>query len=601
MGNYTIRLKSNGENLLLPLRSKDDIDFWEDYFDKGNSQYVYNDYSYYFSIEDEKGDLIKADNVFINNEIIDEKDFVSGNKKLSVFRECFGFVKIEVIVMGKSYITSNIKVAMKKRLINDSIINMIEYIYDNCDEYLYEEHKYSKIESGVKPHKNISVAAKLSLVNDIINTYKREYSVLKYSAQSKPVYTNKIGNFNELQSININTINYIVNHPEELQPVNYNSGIFLNKQYYQPNKTLVESISYSYDIYENQIVLGFLITVINDLDIMKKTVEDSKTNIHTKCNKDEYIDSTYYVYNRNTRFLDEIAKEIDNYKTIIQRIYLEYKKIFKISGMYISELPKYTSIFSKIVSYHSIFELIVKWINSGNYDLAKSDLILSFVYISKIYEYFCLLKINRSIKKCDFELINEFAFKYMENKYYHNTIYNNTFEFKKGDVYLTVYYQPIIYGKKNKHQIYNKLNLFRSTTISIMSPNANAMIDNREEYRGNYYVPDFIIKLQKDNIEKYYIIDSKHSSSNNVKRYQLPYLVYKYLYSLNPVKHSAQISGLCILCGKENVNATENLHDIAYSYQVQISPSAHICTITGNEVSNDIDLINYIREIENMQ
>ena len=153
---------------------------------------------------------------------------------------------------------------------------MIDYIYDNCDDYLYEEHKYSEIESGVKSNINISIEAKLSMLGEVIDTYKREYNVLKHSAQSKPVNSNKIGNFNELRNINVNTMNYIVNHPEELQPVKYNSGIIVNKRYYQPRKTLVQSISYSYDIYENQIILGFLIMVINDLNIMKKVIEDSK-------------------------------------------------------------------------------------------------------------------------------------------------------------------------------------------------------------------------------------------------------------------------------------------------------------------------------------
>lgn len=595
MSKYTLCLKTGNEELRLSLREKERVDYFEEYFDRGNGQYVYNDCAYYFSVEDEKGTQVKINDLFINNEKIEDRGFITGHKSICVFLECFGFVKLEVIIMGEAYITLNIRVAMRENLINNNIINMIDYIYDNCDDYLYEEHKYSEIESGVKSNINISIEAKLSMLGEIIDTYKREYNVLKHSAQSKPVNSNKIGNFNELRNINVNTMNYIVNHPEELQPVNYNSGIIVNKRYYQPRKTLVQSISYSYDIYENQIILGFLIMVINDLNIMKKVIEDSKKNNYKRYQKDGYIDSTYYIYNRNAKFLDELIKKIDENISVIQMIYWEYKNIFKISGLQLSDLPRYTNIFRRVMPYHAIFELIVKWINSGNYNLAKSDLILSFISVSKIYEYFCLLKINHSIENCDYELIHGFPFKYMENKYYHNTTYNNTFKFKKGDIYLTVYYQPVIYGKRGKFEIYNNLKLFRSTTISIADPNINAMLDDREEQRGNYYVPDFVLKIQKDDIENYYILDSKHSSSNNIKRYQLPSLVYKYLYSLNTFKHTERIAGLCILCGKEDVNTTENLHDIAYHYQIQINPSAYICTITGNDVYNDTDLTDYIK------
>ena len=49
---------------------------------------------------------------------------------------------------------------------------MVDYIYDNSEQFLYEEHRYSKISSGFKPASTISIDSKLALLNKIYDVYK---------------------------------------------------------------------------------------------------------------------------------------------------------------------------------------------------------------------------------------------------------------------------------------------------------------------------------------------------------------------------------------------------------------------------------------------
>lgn len=592
MSNYILHLKNDNYNIKLPLFLKEANDFLDDYFDKCSGEYVYNDYTYSLSITDESGRSISGECLFVNNEIIE--DYV---KPSCIFRECFGIIRIEVIISGASYITQNTRVAMKESSINSSIINMIDYIYDNCDKFLYEEHKYSKSEFGVMPNEKISIDTKLSLINEIYDVYVKGYNILKHSAQTKLVNANKIGDFNELLSIGQNTINYIVNHTEELQPVNYNSGISVNKQYYEPRKTLVQSVAYSCDIYENQVIVGFLKTVVQDLDDIKSTVEKSKSLNAIPYRRNGYVDSAYYIYTRNTKMLNSYLEGINACLLKIQKLYVEYKRILNVSDITVVAIPRYTNIFRRIMPYNIMFKKIFKWFNCGNYDLSKSDLLLSFVSISKIYEYFCLLKINLSLEKCGFNLVSGFPFKYAENQYYHNTSYNNTFVFSKDNVNVTVYYQPIIYGKTYGRERPNGIGLFRNTTISITNSAALALLDESEANRGNYYVPDYLIKISNVDTTNYYILDAKHSSSNTIKRYQLPYLVFKYLFSISALSKDGNVAGMCILCGKSATNSSECLYDVADKFNIQVTPCAQICNITGSDVDNDTDLVAYINRI----
>lgn len=597
MSKYILYLKTQNYTKKIPLSIKED-DLFNDYLNKGTSEYVHNDYAYYLSVRDEEDNVVHIERLFVNNEIIDDQKFLIGNKSECIFLECFGVVKVEIIIDDISYVTSNIRVVMKEDAINSSIINMIDYIYENCDDYLYEEHKNSKSVTGINPSNNISIDTKLSMLNDIYDIYIKGYNILKNSAQTKLENVTKVGDFNELQSVGSNTIDYIVNHPEELEPVDYNSGIALNKQHYQPRKTLVQSVTYSFDIYENQVVVGFLKTVVRELKEIKDLVEKHKKRNITPYKRDGYVDSSFYIYTRNIKMLNNYLERIDESVVRFQKLFFEYKRILNVTDYKVISQPKYTNVFREIMPYNIIFETISKWFNCGNYDLAKSDLLLSFVSISKIYEYFCLLKINRSLKDSGYCMVKSYPFKYLESKYYHNTIYNNTFEFLKNDISVTVYYQPIIYGKVASRDRVNGIGVFRTTSVSIKEPAILAIIDDNEPQRGNCYVPDYLIKISKNHETDYYILDAKHSSVNNIERYQLPYLIFKYLFSICTFPQGKNIKGLCILCGKAKSNSSKNLYDIANELSISLSPQATICQVTGNDVDNNDELLEYVRQIE---
>lgn len=215
-----------------------------------------------------------------------------------------------------------------------------------------------------------------------------------------------------------------------------------------------------------------------------------------------------------------------------------------------------------------------------------------------------MIKINRSFEKCGFNKIDGYANSYTETRYYTNTVYNNTFEFKKDNINATVYYQPVIYGKLSSRERPNGIDLFRNTSISISEPNALALFDDREPKKGNYYTPDYVIKIAFDSKISYYIMDAKHSNPKNIKRYQLPYLTFKYLFSHSPTLPNVSIMGLYVLCGKTdthiNDNSLENLRDIANSISTRVLPEAQIINLTGLDVEQDsqiIDLINHLIDI----
>ena len=112
-------------------------------------------------------------------------------------------------------------------------------------------------------------------------------------------------------------------------------------------------------------------------------------------------------------------------------------------------------------------------------------------------------------------------------------------------------------------------------------------MNNDREIEGNYYLPDFIIKVQIDDDNKYLIADAKYSNQNSVKSFYFPNLAYKYIFSLTSLRENDKIMGLCAINGKSDAEPSK-LTSIYTEYIPKSQlPYADILTLT--EDGNDSD------------
>ena len=549
-----------------------------DCFDIPNGkEVVFNDNSYLFSL---LGVTLLPSKVYINDEAYDvELHSKESDEVIFKLKECdkpflqsFGAIKIEVELDGEQYYSKSIAVMVSNTDINNGVLNMIEYIYNNCEDYLYEEHKYSSILAGIKENDIISLEAKIAFLEQTLEIYKQSYQYLKTNPYSKLEKTESIDSFDKLQSVSQRTIQYITNNIDELAVVNYDTGIRFNNQYYQPKRILIERNSYSYDVYENQIIIGFLKTLVSEIiatinNLLEKTYLKSKSPII-----DGYIDSMYQIFSRSIKRINGYVEALRKLQNSYQQMYYFYSKLFNISADMVKALPIVTPVFRSINAYRQIYLVIHNWFAVGNYDLGKDELLLSFISTSKIYEYYCLIKMLCYINNTtDFNLTESKRVKYfVNNNYYTDTKYNNTFIFENDRIKLTLFFQPVIYGDD---RAFNGLDVFRNTT-------SNSKIDNNG--RGKTYTPDYIIKVEYGDKSDYLILDAKFSTPENIRRHQLQELVYKYLFSVSPLNKNDEILGLYILCGKKTGKDTVDIiHDLAVRMGRSIKPFAEILVVNG--------------------
>ena len=549
-----------------------------DYFDIPNGkEVVYSDNQYLFLLS---GTVAIPSKVYINDEAYDVElcSLKAGVIQFRLkdcdrpFLQSFGAIRIEVLLDGKQYYSRSIAVLVSNSEINKDVINMIEYIYENCEDYLYEEHKYSSIPSGIKENEIISLEAKIAFLEETLDIYKKSYQYIKTNPYCKLEKTEVVDSFNKLQSVSQRTIQYIANNIDELAVVNYDTGIRYNNQYYQPNRILVEKNSYSYDVYENRVIVGFLKKLVSEINITIKSLMEKTYLKNRNSTKDGYIDSMYQIFSRSIKRINGYIDSFKNLQDKYQQLYYFYTKLFNISVDTVKSLPVFTSVFRSINAYRQIYIVIKKWFSIGNYDLGRDELLLSFISTSKIYEYYCLIKMLCHItRNTDYDLKESKCISYrVNNSYYEDTKYNNTFIFENGISKITLYFQPVIY---DNDRAFNGLYLFRNTST-------NAKKDNNN--KGKTYTPDYIIKFEYDSTVDYIILDAKFSTNENIRLHQLQELVYKYIFSISTLNKNDHKKGLYILCGKKHGNDEESIvHDLAQRIGRSVTPFADILVMNG--------------------
>ena len=571
MDTITLKLKPKyHEEIELILQT----DKESDYFDIPNGkEVVYSDNQYLFLLS---GTVAIPSKVYINDEAYDVElcSLKAGVIQFRLkdcdrpFLQSFGAIRIEVLLDGKQYYSRSIAVLVSNSEINKDVINMIEYIYENCEDYLYEEHKYSSIPSGIKENEIISLEAKIAFLEETLDIYKKSYQYIKTNPYCKLEKTEAVDSFNKLQSVSQRTIQYIANNIDELAVVNYDTGIRYNNQYYQPNRILVEKNSYSYDVYENRVIVGFLKKLVSEINITIKSLMEKTYLKNRNSTKDGYIDSMYQIFSRSIKRINGYIDSLKNLQDKYQQLYYFYTKLFHISVDTVKSLPVFTSVFRSINAYRQIYIVIKKWFSIGNYDLGRDELLLSFISTSKIYEYYCLIKMLCHItRNTDYDLKESKCISY---SYYEDTKYNNTFIFGNGISKITLYFQPVIY---DNDRAFNGLYLFRNTST-------NAKKDNNN--KGKTYTPDYIIKFEYDSTVDYIILDAKFSTNENIRLHQLQELVYKYIFSISTLNKNDLKKGLYILCGKKHGNDEESIvHDLAQKIGRSVTPFADILVMNG--------------------
>ena len=471
---------------------------------------------------------------------------------------------------------------MRHGELNNAVKAMVNYVYSNQELLLLNGEPKAKNPANLKESGYQNLSAQIILAEEIAAVYESSFGYFKANSRFKLDKISKVDRFEHLQYVTPATVQFIATHPEELRRMSSYSGIRIGNSVYQPEKTLSMHNECSYDIYENQVVLGFIRKMIDSIDELYGHCCSLLEQIPGNENYgDEYIYSSFFMFPETKRMLENGLARLTNLRTKFAHLWTMYSGALKIKPEIIINEPRPSHVFLSVPQYNRIFVQIHKWFQFGIYDFTKENFMLSFIKISSLYEGYLLAKMIAYFQSRGYviESTRKRVYPTRRNWKYKNTNCVNTFFFRNDRHKLTLYYQPVIYDTDESG--INGIGLIRNNSIPVLKGDSD---DNR--LGSHYYSPDYLIKMEDDSSARYLILDAKFSDLACVRRHHVRDLAFKYLFSISPVRPVDTVVGLCIIYGKcKFSNQIQSAYDKQLQNQ-QITPITELLPLIES-VAND--------------
>lgn len=443
--------------------------------------------------------------------------------KLNTFEGYYGWIKISASVPDFPKIsTGYIYVTPKDEKVQAQIIKMIEYIVNRSKKINFPENINDLFGIGTDGmNTNFKT---VDLINRIYEEYERNFRHFYNNSRAKLSEVKSVDSIEKLSGFSQETARFIVTQPQYLTetaegPVKFTDKNF-KERFFSPLKTLVSSNKKSFNIYENQLILGFL----------KHVIEWNKDSEDVLSFKD------YFHLANEGKTFDFIKK--DELQKKLRLAYDKYKSIFgNVDAISVDSLPAVTHIFKNVNHYQNLYKYMRMFFLGGIISPSEENAVRWYLDTSsKIYEYYVFLKLDEAIEKDGFERI---AINQGDN------ILPKSFSYKKGAETKTLYYEPEIRFKR----INSGLNLERFSPASLY-------YEDFQNGKIPLYTPDFVIKyIDGKGNEIYEIADAKFSDFNTVRNYYMPPSIFKYLASVEAI-NGAKISGLTLYYCKGDASET---------------------------------------------
>ena len=371
--------------------------------------------------------------------------------------------------------------------------------------------------------------------------------------------TKKIVNFTPNSFINYDSISWLSNNLEEISECGSqdNFDIKIDKKHYKIKNILIQELLEDTDIYENQVIHGFVNVLIGKVIFIIN--EYNKRNINHS--KNSNINGYFSLYSKIQNFQSSINKnlleKLNYYLRELLRIRSILKSNLKVSRI-ITTQPVITLKVKNNISYQTIFRKMIELKKLGNPDWTLYDELNSIRDIPKLFEYytFCLTKriIENTIKSSFFSK-NGFLFSERENE--------NSISFFYNNFYIDIFYEPKIWGDKDTLGVLP--NLINSEAWEINNSRINPRKNKFKGEKSRHRSPDIVVRLDLNGNEKFIILDAKYTNDFLAWETYLPDLVMKYIHGIHSKSGNNTTLALMVLSPSEQ---STTRHYLDYDFTI---------------------------------
>lgn len=470
--------------------------------------------------------LIRSNEVFDNIELFigdysirlnfNENSSCYETDRAIIFNGCFDLACISLnfdVDYGeeKIYYSEYLRIATTKQT-TKQVEQMLYEIENNIPNFLEICFSHNMKKSGLHENDIRSIWNTLKIIDEIIDVYEDSYGYFRNHKKSVVKQEAAILDVKSMRKINQDSLIWLTNNPDNLIETKKESAIKYKGKKYLPTKIKTYVSKYSYNIYENKVVLGFLKTVIDyvsnqivgfDREILELNNIPNDIIIQ--------IPNTHVLTGRSVfLYYKKVLERFEKKREILQELYYRYIRILECDADTVIGLPKLTNTFKQVYHYRICYECMVKWFKLGDYTFNHLNYLFKLKTLSRIFEYYCLIKLQSAILQNGYVLKEASRITYDIEDDIENI--NNKYIFSGHGQEITLFYEPTIWTNRVNEEI----NLYSTGYNFIKSK------------WSDKWSPDFVLKIVTSINEYYYIIDAKYSKERNVNRIYLPQLILKY-------------------------------------------------------------------------
>lgn len=437
-------------------------------------------------------------------------------EKDNMFGGCFDLTCVSINIDNgygeeSTYYSEYLRIATTKQTARQ-VEQMLSEIENNLPNFLEVCFSQSRKKAGLIKNDKRSIWNTLKIFDEIISVYEENYGYFSNHKKSVVKQDAAIVDVKSMRKINQESLIWIASNPDNLVGTEKESVIKYKEKYYAPAKIKTYISRYSYDIYENRMVLGFLQSIIEYINSQvagfKREISELE-NIPNSIiiqlpNTHELTGRCIYVYYKG------VIERFEEKRDVLQEMFYRYARVLECVADNVVGLPKLTNTFKQVYHYRVCYECMVKWFEAGDYSFEHLNYLFKLKTLSRIFEYYCLIKLQTAIVRNGYALTDASRVVYDIEDNFEDI--NNKYVFSGHGYEITLLYEPSIWVNR----LNDGMNLY-STGYNFSKCKWN-----------DKWTPDFVLKIATYSNEYYYILDAKYSNFQNVKKRYISDLVLKY-------------------------------------------------------------------------
>lgn len=463
---------------------------------------------------------------------------------------------------------------LAKKLNAERAEKMLEFLAFHDNDALAAFFRVTRLNAGFKEGER-SVNFLIEQLERNVLLLTTEIKNICFRPIAKLTPETKVVIASENSVIDDTTLAWMSENSDNLYPVDDQERALLelDGNYYSSEKILENHLKEDFNIYENQVIHGFILTLMRSASEILRGLEE-----YPSSRVSAYSETNGYIsfFSQLSRFAREINKnKVSKCKELIvtlQRLKRTFDKRVPVTSIVIGT-PLFTRKARYNLHYQKVFHKIIAWHRFGSPDWSVQEELFSIQSIPKLFEYYLLFLIKHHLDSAnllgiEFELISGPS----EER--------NNFEYSWGGYTVRLLYElkawTVDHARSNGATLINSEGWTINSTTGVIKPRKMAgPFTNRS--------PDMIVSVMAPSGEqKQLILDAKYTTNKKAFLHYLPELTMKYLHGLHEKNTGKSLSsGLMIVNPSESCE-TRHFHHERYSIYgaTPVTPALLVSSLT---------------------